>query len=71
MISESGRDYSLSKTVTLNPATIPEADINEDGAVTIADFSIFIARPTDMNGDGAVNSSDVSIFLQAFIGMNP
>jgi hypothetical protein len=66
MVSEFGYDYSLSKTTTLSSTSVPEADLNADGAVDIKDFSIFLANPADMNKDGNVDAADVSIFLRAF-----
>lgn len=65
-LSSSERDFSLSKTLILTATTVPEADINKDGIVNIADLSAFLAHPVDINGDGKVNAMDVSVFLRAF-----
>lgn len=59
-------DFSPSISITLTTAVTAEADLNKDGAVTIADMSRFFANPVDMNKDGKVNAMDLSIFLRAF-----
>lgn len=66
LISESGYDYSLSKTVTISDTPVPEADLNADGVVNIIDFSSFLTKPRDLNNDGSVNIQDISLFMRAF-----
>lgn len=64
--SKYGSDYSDSKTITTTLTSVPQADLNQDGEITIKDFSIFMSDPQDLNNDGDVNATDVSIFLRAF-----
>lgn len=52
-------------------ATSPSPDLNQDGAVTLVDISIFMlnffstAGRFDFNQDGTINTSDLSIILNA------
>ncbi len=59
-------EYSLTRLVTIIPNSVPKADLNGDGAITLKDMSIFLAHPVDLNNDKIVNAMDMSIFLRAF-----
>ena len=73
----SGRASDFSPTATFRISTLafPKADFNNDNAVTITDWSIFLFRwgskdeklrtKLDMNGDGKIDIADFSIFLSA------
>jgi hypothetical protein len=67
--------FSSPRSFKVSTLENPRADFNNDNAVTIADWSIFLFRwgskevkehmRADMNDDGKVNISDLSIFLKA------
>ena len=68
-------NFSLSRIFRISQMPSLKADINNDGMVTIGDWSIFLFRwgskneelrmKNDLNNDGKVNVFDLSIFLQA------
>lgn len=69
-------DHSPQALFTVSEITVPRADLNGDGILTIGDWSIFLGRwrgqsaalqeTIDLNGDGRVTISDFSIFIRAF-----
>ncbi len=68
-------DFSGSKAFLISELAYPNADFNNDGSITIGDWSVFLYRwgsndqklrgTLDLNGDGKIDISDFSIFLQA------
>ena len=68
-------DFSLETTFRVSTLSFPKTDLNGDGVVNTADWSIFVFRwesgdpllqsSIDFNGDGKVDVSDLSILLNA------
>lgn len=68
-------DFSDSKAFLISPLVYPKADFNNDGRVTVADWSVFLYRwgqldqklrkTIDLNADEKIDISDFSVFLQA------
>ncbi|MBS0190599.1 MAG: GC-type dockerin domain-anchored protein [Phycisphaerales bacterium] len=80
VIVENSCGSAISTAATVRPDCCP-ADLNDDGVVDGADFSIFVAAynmldcadaampagcPSDMNRDGVVDDSDFSVFLVGY-----
>ena len=77
-ISKSGRtsDYSLLKAFQISDPFTVYADLNNDGKLTISDWSIFLSswasreegvrKKIDFNGDGKITIFDLSVFLSGF-----
>lgn len=68
-------NFSLLRTFKISPLVFPKADFNNDDAVNITDWSIFLFRwatgdktlksMVDLDNNGKVNIVDFSIFLKA------
>lgn len=69
-------DYSLLKAFQISDPFVVYADLNNDGKLTISDWSIFLSswvsreedvrRKIDFNGDGKISIFDLSVFLSGF-----
>jgi len=67
-------DYSPLKNFIVSRVLLPKADFNDDGAVDIRDWSIFLFHwgskdmekrmKIDLNNDGKIDISDFSIFVR-------
>ena len=67
-------DFSAQKTFNVSRLSVPRADLNADGIISISDWSIFLSRwrtkdpdlraTLDLNGDGKVDISDFSVFVR-------
>ena len=69
-------DYSLLKAFQIADPFAVHADLNNDGKLTISDWSIFlnswasrddaIKKKIDFNNDGKITIFDLSVFLSSF-----
>ena len=69
-------DYSLLKAFQIADSFTVHADLNNDGKLTISDWSIFLnswssredtaRRKIDFNNDGKITIFDLSVFLSSF-----
>lgn len=69
-------DYSLLKAFQISEPFAAHADLNNDGRLTISDWSIFLSswvsrdeavrKKIDLNNDGTITIFDLSIFLSGF-----
>ncbi|MBI5913429.1 IPT/TIG domain-containing protein, partial [Candidatus Azambacteria bacterium] len=69
-------DHSLLKAFQIADPFVANADLNNDGKLTISDWSIFLSiwssrdasikNKIDLNGDGRVTIADLSVFLSSF-----
>ena len=67
-------EYAPQKVFTVTTLFTPQTDFNQDGAINVQDWSIFLSRWSsttssvrlldDLNGDGKVDVSDLSIFVR-------
>lgn len=68
-------DFSEAKAFLISGLAYPKADFDNDGSVTVSDWSVFLYRwgssdkklreTLDLDGDGKVDIFDFSIFLRA------